>query len=286
MAKLLTYNEQFRSAVKELTRAGIERASREAQLLLCAACGEDGTFLMISGDELMPSAQSEIYKQFVARRACHEPSAYITEKKDFWAISCFVNEHVLIPRPETEGVVEQGLELLKGKKAPRILDVGTGSGAIIISLLTERQDAQGVGVDISEPALKTAAKNAQANGVDKRCAWRKSNFLNGVTGAYDLIVSNPPYIDDKAMLALPKNVQDYEPHLALSGGADGLTAYRAIIAGLKDVLKPGGHIVFEIGYDQARSVKGLLEQAGLLDIEVKQDLAGHDRVVSAKMFGF
>ena len=277
-----TYEQARRSAAQRLAQAGCVSAQFDARVLLQAATGMDAGELIARGNQAMPSPVKAIYDGYIGRRASHEPVAYILGEKEFWSLIFKVNEHVLIPRPETEGAVEIALDLIKGVKSPRILDVGTGSGAILISILSERPDAHGLGVDISKAALGIASENSVLNGVQERCTFQVSNFLGAIDEQYDLIVSNPPYIDAAAMEALPQDV-GYEPDLALAGGDDGLAAYRAIISELPRVLKNGGAIVFEIGFDQGASVSGLLKAAGLEDIKITADLAGHDRIVSAKL---
>ena len=281
MAK--TYEHHLRAAAAKLKQGGIDSADSDARLLLMKASGLSRAGLIMQANDEAPPRVQDAYFALIKRRLAYEPIAHIIGTQEFWALAFEVTGDVLIPRPETEGVVEKGLALLEGRKEPRILDVGTGSGAILISLLSELPAARGIGIDISEGALKIAARNAQRNGVDKRCTWVNSDFLDSVEGTFDLVVSNPPYIDELAMERLPDDVKNFEPHLALSGGADGLAAYRKIIKGLLRVLKPGGHVVFEIGFDQGESVPALLAAAGLKDIIIHKDLAGHDRTVSAKM---
>jgi len=258
-------------------------ANEDARLLLRHASGKSHSELIICAKDIVPAKTRHCFEQLLARRQSGDPVAYIVGEKEFWSLAFKVNQHVLIPRPETESVVETALKLIKDIKIPRILDVGTGSGAILISLLTEQQDAVGTGVDISDKALDVARANSERHHVQERGAFHISNYLEDVKGRYDLVVSNPPYIDDKAMAELPKDVKNFEPEIALSGGQDGLSAYRTIIAGLSGVLKPGGHIVFEVGFDQKTAVSELLMRAGFADIACAKDLAGHDRILSAKL---
>ena len=277
-----TYDQARRSAAQRLMQAGCGSAQFDARVLLQAAADMDAGALIMRGNQEIPTPAQAIYDAYIDRRSRHEPVAYILGEKEFWSLIFKVNEHVLIPRPETEGAVEIALDLIKGVKSPRIIDVGTGSGAILISILSERPDARGLGVDISKAALGIASENSVLNGVQERCTFQVSNFLSVIDEQYDLIVSNPPYIDAAAMEALPQDV-GHEPGLALAGGDDGLAAYRAIISNLPRVLKKGGVIVLEIGFDQGVSVSALLKASGLKDIKITADLAGHDRIVSAKL---
>ena len=277
-----TYDQAKRSAVQHLAKSGCVSAQFDARILLLAAADMDASDLIAQGEQIIPAPIKAKYESYIERRIRHEPAAYITGEKEFWSLMFKVSEHVLIPRPETEGAVELALKRLEDVKSPQILDVGTGSGAILISLLAERRDSHGLGVDISKAALEVAQENSVLNGVEQRCAFQVSNYMAAVDGAYDLIVSNPPYIDGDAMKALPLDV-GFEPDLALAGGADGLAAYRAIVSDLPRVLKEGGVVVFEIGFDQGQAVSDLLRDAGLKDVQITLDLAGHDRIVSAKL---
>ena len=266
-----------------LQAAGIPSSDADARLLLMAAAGFSREDLIIHGADTVAPAVREAFDEFIARRIKNEPVAYIVGEKEFWSLTFKVNDNVLIPRPETEDVVAMGLEFLKNLATPTVLDVGTGSGAILISLLSEVGNARGDGVDISRSALAVAKANAKALGVEERCKFYTSDFLSNVDGKFDLIVSNPPYIDDNAMDSLMADVGEYEPSLALRGGQDGLTAYRLIINSLSTALKTNGKVIFEIGYDQGPSVKALLEDAGFSDIQVSKDLSRHDRIVSATL---
>ena len=284
MAKeLVTYEQLRRSARTALKDVGIESADLDCRILLMKASGLDPSSLIAQANENVPENVKRQFNSMLARRLEDEPIAYIVGEQEFWSLLFAVNSDVLIPRPETEGVVECALALLNDVKAPVIVDIGTGSGAILLSLLHERQDATGIGLDISSEALDIARHNADRLGLSNRAEFKISNYLENVTDRVDLIVSNPPYITDQAMIELPDTVASYEPHLALSGGDDGLVAYRTIISGAPDRLVPGGFLVFEIGYDQGKAVAELLRQAGLVDICVHKDLAGHDRVVSGKL---
>lgn len=275
------YKNIAKQAVLILRSAGLEDADIDVRILLRFAAGCTDVDLIMRTNDNVPAPTLEQFNSFIARRLCHEPIAYIIGIKEFWSLSFAVNQHVLIPRPETEGLVEQALKMVSDVIAPNILDVGTGSGAILISLLHERIDAIGLGVDISSDALDVAKSNAGSIGVADRCSFLRSNYLQNVTGKYDLLVSNPPYITDQAMESLSENVKTFEPALALKGGEDGLRAYRKIIEQAYHFLKPGGSLVFEIGYDQGQAVCALLESAGYKGVTVFKDLAGHDRIICA-----
>lgn len=277
-----TFDSLRRQATFSLREHGIKNADIDVRILLGFAAGYSDADLIAQRNAQISPSVLEIFNRYLERRMAHEPIAYITQQKKFFSLSFHVNSHVLIPRPETEGLVEHALTLISDTKSPKILDVGTGSGAILISLLHDRKDASGLGVDIYEPALDIAKKNAHSLGVNEQCKFIYSDYLQKVTDCYDLLVSNPPYITDKAMQELDGTVKSYEPHLALRGGADGLSPYRNILRAAPAVLKARGCLVFEIGYDQGQTVSNLVEQAGFKDVKIIQDLAGHDRIISAK----
>lgn len=224
-------------------------------------------------------ADPDAYAAAVARRATSEPVSHILGYRDFWKHRFKVNAHVLDPRPDTETLIEVALR----EPFRHVLDLGTGSGCILISLLAERGAATGVGTDISEQAVLVAGENAKSIGVDDRLILPLSNWWDDVGGTYDLIVSNPPYIAADEMRGLAPDVRDFEPHSALTDGADGLSAYRAIAAGLVDHLTDTGRVLLEIGPTQAAAVTEILRSVGLQVIGVHPDLDGRDRVIEARL---
>lgn len=272
-----------RSARITLDAVGIESSDIDCNILMCEAFGLDPSDLIVNARLPVPRNGHIRFESMLARRIKHEPIAYIIGKQAFWSLEFMVTPDVLIPRPETEGVVECALALIKKIENPVITDIGTGSGAILLSLLHERKEATGIGTDISAKALDMAKQNAILVGVADRAKFTVSDYLEAIDQHANIVVSNPPYITDKAMKELPNTVADHEPDQALRGGGDGLVAYKIIISGLSRVLSPGGMGVFEIGYDQGRAVAGLLTQYGFDDVLVDKDLAGHDRIVSGKL---
>lgn len=214
----------------------------------------------------------------VSEREMRRPVSQIIGKREFWKGTFKVTHDVLDPRPETELLVELGIQ----DPFDRVLDLGTGSGCIVISLLMECPDALGVGTDISEKALQVAGENAESMGVAERVTLRLSDWYDEVGGCFDLIVSNPPYIAEDEFRELPPEVRSYEPHAALAGGVDGLSAYRAIVLGARHHLTPGGRLLVEIGSTQADEVRNLLADAGLESVAVHADLDGRNRVVAAR----
>jgi release factor glutamine methyltransferase len=216
-----------------------------------------------------------------ARRLRGEPVDRILGEKEFYGLAFTLSDSTLVPRPETEMLVVRGLEVLTGKQRKTILDLGTGTGCVAISLLTESPSAKAVAVDLSPEALVTAQHNADRHGVADRLSLRKGSWFDPLQPdeRFDLIVSNPPYIDTGEIEGLSREVREHDPRLALDGGADGLVAYRAILADAAKWLKPGGAVLCEIGATQGFAVTSLFFKAGLRDVVVLTDLAGLDRVV-------
>ena len=264
-------------AVKTLEAAGIEGAARDARLLLAHALGigPDRVTLVLP-DPLEPAARAA-FEALVARRAAREPVSHLIGKRAFWGRDFIVSADVLDPRPETETLVAEALT----QPFASVLDLGTGSGAILLTLLAEQPLAKGKGTDISAPALAVAEANAAALGLAGRARFAQANWFDGVAGQFDLIVSNPPYIAATEMAGLAPELA-HEPQGALTDGADGLTAYRAIAAGARAHLAPRGRLMVEIGPTQGAAVADLFLDAGLKAVRVLPDLDGRDRVVRAQ----
>lgn len=265
---------------KRLEAAGIDTPVLDARLLLEAGAGVSRLEIVTDPRREMSDAQVEAVNALTKRREAREPVSHILGRKHFWTLDLAVSADVLTPRPETEFVVEAGLQTTLPADAPhRILDLGAGSGAIILALLKERPNATGVAIDISEPALEMVRKNAEALGVAERLEIRQNDWAHDLDERFDLVVSNPPYIRSGDIEDLAPEVSRFEPLLALDGGPDGLVAYRIITAALPRLLKPGGAFALEVGLGQAEGVKTLAEEAGLITDEPRRDLAGIPRVV-------
>lgn len=265
---------------KRLEAAGIDTPVLDARLLLEAGAGVSRLEIVTDPRREISDAQVEAVNALTARREAREPVSHILGRKHFWTLDLAVNADVLTPRPETEFVVEAGLqELLPADAAHRILDLGAGSGAIILALLHDRPNATGVAVDVSERALEIVRRNAEALGVADRLEIRQSDWAKSLDERFDLVVSNPPYIRSGDIGSLAPEVAKFEPLLALDGGEDGLVSYRIITAALPRLLKPGAAFALEVGLGQAESVKALAEEAGLTTGEPRRDLAGIPRVV-------
>lgn len=272
---------------QRLKNVGIDNPVLDSRMLLEKGAGIERIEILTDPYRVLSQAQLEAVEALVKRREAREPVSHIVGHRDFWKHRFNVSAAVLTPRPETEYVVEKALGLLAPDQPARILDLGVGSGAILLSILSERPLASGFGLDASSEALEWANDNAAALGLADRVHmahgdWREVDWHHALVEPFDLVVSNPPYISSAEMESLEAEVR-YEPVLALHGGADGLDAYRWIVSALDHLMKPDGAVVFEVGRGQAEALAELLRQAGVLDaIEIIPDLAGIGRVVSAK----
>ena len=265
-----------------LGAAGVERPRRDARLLLAEALGGRPELVTGYPERRLDSSQASRYRALVGRRAAREPVSRILGRREFWSLDLRVSADVLDPRPESETVVEAVLDRIDDRQAPlRVLDLGTGSGCLLLALLSELPRASGLGVDISPAALAVARANAGNLGLSPRAAFRQGDWAQGLTGSWQVIVSNPPYIMDREFADLPPEVVHYDPMLALSGGLDGLSAYRDLAPQVVRRLAPDGILAFEIGAGQAGAVARLLEAAGLAGLECVCDLAGRERCILA-----
>lgn len=267
--------DALRRAIPQLQEAGIEDAARDARVLLAHALGIGHDRLTLKLQDEMTPPQEALYDAALAARGARQPVSQITGRRLFWGLSFRVTRDVLDPRPETETLVAEALS----RPFLKVLDLGTGSGCILLSCLKGMPLARGLGTDISDAALQVAMGNTRDLGLEARARFRKSDWFAGITGAYDLILSNPPYIAAEEMTALAPEVRDWEPHLALTPGGDGLDAYRAITRGAGARLMPGGRLMVEIGPTQGAAVAALFAAAGLAEVRVLPDLDGRDRVV-------
>ena len=272
----MNYREAFETGKGTLAAAGIEEAELDARLLLEEICGTDRNTLLVHGDRNVTEEELAQYKEMLEKRSAHIPLQQIIGRQSFMGLDFYVDENVLIPRQDTELLVEEALKELHD--GMRILDMCTGSGCILLSLLKYSNDCEGIGADISEEALKVAERNRVQLGLEN-AAFIRSDLFEAVEGKFDLLVSNPPYICSDVIDTLMPEVREHEPRQALDGSADGLHFYRRILADCGAYLKPGGMLFFEIGYDQGEAVKRLMEENGFLEVEVKKDYGGLDRVV-------
>lgn len=251
-------------------------------LLQKALGGVDRLYIHLNLSEELEIEQEEIFLRFIEERLKGRPIAYIVNNREFMGLDFYVKEGVLIPRPDTEILVEEIIELCKDKDDLDILDIGTGSGAITVSLAKYIEKSRLTSLDISEIALEIAKKNAKSNGVIDKINFIKSDLFQQIVGTnlkFDIIVSNPPYIRKRDIDELHTQVKDYEPYNALEGGIDGLDFYRNITEQSKNYLKPGGILAYEVGHDQAEEVVKIMQNNGYNKIYIKKDLQGIDRVV-------
>ncbi len=262
-----------------LAMADIAESKTDAWLLLEMACRIDRSFYYLHMEEELPEEQFSEYEIALKKRAEHVPLQYITGETEFMGLKFRVNSGVLIPRQDTETLVEEVLKAVK--PGMRVLDLCTGSGCVIVSILHNAENIEGFATDISRQALNVAKENARLN--ETSVIFERSDLFDHVTGTFDMIVSNPPYIPTGELVKLMPEVHLFEPEEALDGKEDGLYFYRRIIAECGDYLKPGGMIFFEIGYDQGEAVSEMLRSAGFLMVQVTKDLSRLDRVVSGRM---
>ncbi|HEV3490575.1 MAG TPA: peptide chain release factor N(5)-glutamine methyltransferase [Reyranella sp.] len=277
----------LRDAAVALAAAGIDNVRFEARLLLAHAAGLSAEQLIARGAEPAPAAVAERLRALTARRVLREPMAYILGEREFWGLPFKVSPAVLVPRPDSETLIEAALALMPDRQRPwRILDLGLGSGCLLLTLLREYPAASGVGLELSEEALAVAQANAEALAVDARARlilgdWQQPDWQQRLGGPFDLLVSNPPYIEAGAIERLMPEVARFEPRLALDGGPDGLAAYRNIATAAPALMAPGGRVLVESGEGQVTEISRIFASAGLIMEAPWRDLAGIDRVVSA-----
>lgn len=283
-----TWEALLKEGQEILEAAGIEEAGLDAWLLLEYESGKNRAYYFAHCKEDADEGIKTPYMEKIRKRAQHIPLQHLTHQGYFMGYEFFVNENVLVPRQDTEVLVEEALSLIKEKEAPQILDMCTGSGCILLSLLLEREDGEGAGVDLSEKALCIAEKNRETYHLETRAELIKSDifqnaYFEGKKESFDIIVSNPPYSPTEEIEKLQAEVRFHDPFMALDGKEDGLYFYRKIAENAGKYLKPGGFLACEIGCDQGEDVKKMFEGCGFSDVKVIKDLAGLDRVVRGKL---
>ncbi len=272
-----TVREARRLLAQRLLRAGSASPGLDARLLIEGSVGVENA----DPDLLLSAEALTRLEGFAARRIGGEPVWRILGEREFWGLPFRLSPATLEPRPDSETIVETALAQLAGRREEelKLLDLGTGTGCLLIALLSELPQARGLGIDLSDEACRTAAGNAALNGVDGRAAFRQGSWTEGLTGRFDLIVSNPPYIPSMEIATLSVEVREHDPLLALDGGADGLGPYRLFASTLPPLLAPGGIIVFEIGAGQGPDVVALMRAGGLEFRGSRNDLGGHERAL-------
>ena len=276
-----TYKDALEHGKQRLLECEIEDASLDAWLLLEYVSGISRSWYFVHEDEEISENDIEEYQILIEQRGKHIPLQQLTKEAYFYGMKFFVNENVLIPRQDTEVLVEQVLSLSKGKENLKLLDMCTGSGCILLALLANLKQASGTGVDLSEKALEVAQRNGKELGIE--VSWVQSDLFDKVSGSYDIIVSNPPYIETSVIEGLMDEVKLYEPRMSLDGTEDGLFFYREITMQAGKYLKNNGILAFEIGYNQGKAVSEFMKENGYKEVQVLQDLAGLDRVVTGRI---
>lgn len=278
---MTTLVKAWKAGGERLKAAGIDQPAIDARLMLEAAAGVSRLEIVTDPYRNVTAEQQALYDSYLDRRSRREPVSHILGRKGFWKIMLNVSSAVLTPRPDTEVIVDEALKAFPEHMAFNLLDLGVGSGAILLAILAERPAARGLGVDISEDALAVARENAANLDLDGRTALLRGDWTSGLGDAgFDLVVANPPYIPSHVIETLEPEVRDHDPRLALDGGPDGLDPYRILAPEILRVLKPGGMFAVEIGYDQSAAVEALFRQAGASGVRTIQDLGLRDRVVA------
>jgi len=278
---MTTLDDALRDATLVLTQAGLEQPRAEARALLAHLLNLTSAQILIGGDSPIEASALARFQESVSQRCSGMPLAYITGSREFWSLPLQVSSATLIPRPDTETLVELVLEHFRNCAPPRsVVDLGTGSGCLLMALLTEFPDARGLGIDISADALRVAQANAAMLGLDARCDWRAGSWTEVLSDTHDLIVANPPYIPSDDIASLQIDVRDFEPIGALDGGADGLDAYRSLLPAAKKALAEDGVLAVEIGIEQGGDVTAIALACGLVPGPVRCDLSGIERSLS------
>ena len=280
----MKYQEILNEGSKILKLNDIKSYNLDSEILLSSTLKLDRSQLLLNLDKRIENQEKKIFFNFIERRSKNEPIAYITGYKEFWKSKFKVNKNVLIPRPDTETIIEQVLNELDINSSKKILDIGTGSGCIIISILNERKKCFGVGIDISKNAVKLAKYNAKIQHIDNRIKFLNSDIDNFCGHKYDLIISNPPYIKHHEINGLEKDIKNHEPKVALDGGIDGYNKIRLIIEKSSTLIKRKGKLFLELGINQTRETLKILNLNGFYKTKVIQDLASKNRcIISTKI---
>lgn len=276
----MTFREVLNWGKEKLKNSGIAEYELDAWLLLEYVTGISRALFFVKDHEEMMAQDRETYETLIRRRSCHIPLQHITNTQEFMGYEFYVNEHVLVPRQDTEILVEEADRIASEKSMTKILDLCCGSGCILLSLLKMGKNRNGIGSDISEEALKVAKINRERLHIsEERVTFLKGDLFENISGRFDLIVSNPPYIRTAEIETLQEEVRLHDPFEALDGKEDGLFFYRRIVNEAERYLEDNGVLLFEIGYDQADDVRALMEEADFENVQVKKDLAGLDRVM-------
>ena len=269
----------IRQATLLLKKFNIKSPLLDSEILMSKAIQKDRKFIILNQNYEINKISLNFFKNLISQRSLGMPISYLTKKKFFWKHEFNIDKDILIPRPDTELIVEETLKLMEHKKNIKILEIGCGSGCIILSILDERKDFTGIGIDISKKCVDLSKKNTLKIGLKNNIKFLKSNVDNFNYGKYDLIISNPPYINQLDLKYLEKDVINFEPKLALNGGHDGLSEIRKVIKKSSELIKIKGKLILEIGFDQKERVKKLLNKKGFYINKIIKDLANNDRCI-------
>ena len=273
----------IREGILTLEKNNVKSAKLDCEILLSQAIGKDRKFVVLNQNEYLDKNSYDYFKDLINERLKGKPIAYLIGKKSFWNYEFKMNDDTLIPRPDTEILIEQILRITKNKNKLKLLDIGVGSGCILLSILSERKNYYGIGIDISKKCLELSKINALYMGIRHRVKFFKSDVDNFNYGKYDLIVSNPPYINRFDLKNMGKEVVNFEPKLSLNGGLDGLSVIRKVVRKASELIKINGKLVLEIGFDQKETVKKILRKNGFYINRVLKDYAFNDRcIISTK----
>ena len=267
-----------------LKQSGVSNPQLDCEILLSNSINKDKKYIILNPKQILNDGQLSDFKSLIEKRKKGEPIAYLINKKEFWNNEFFVNKDVLIPRPDTELIVEEVLKIYSKNTHLQVLDIGTGSGCILLSILKERKYFYGTGIDISKKSINVSKFNAKKLNLENRVKFFHSSVDNFITGKYDLIVSNPPYIELVSLKYLEKDIVNFEPKLALSGGFDGFSKIRKVINKANCLIKKNGKFILEIGFNQKNKVKEILKQEGFYINKAVRDYGNNDRcIISTKI---
>ena len=271
-------------ANKILAENNIKSSKLDSEILLSKVLKKDRKFIILNLDKILNNIHYKKFKDLISQRSDRKPIAYLIGKKDFWKYEFYISNGILIPRPETEIIIEESLKIFRHKSKLNVLEIGIGSGCILLSILKEKKNFKGVGIDISKKCVELSKINALKLNINNRVKFFKSNVDNFLIGKYDLIISNPPYIKKHNLKYLELDVAKYEPHLALDGGIDGVSEIIKVIDKSSKLVKKGGKLILEINFDQVYKVKKILNKKGFFINKVLKDLGKNDRcIVSTKL---
>ena len=267
-----------------LKQSGVSNPQLDCEILLSNSINKDKKYIILNPKQILNDGQLSDFKSLIEKRKKGEPIAYLINKKEFWNNEFFVNKDVLIPRPDTELIVEEVLKIYSKNTHLQVLDIGTGSGCILLSILKERKYFYGTGIDISKKSINVSKFNAKKLNLENRVKFFHSSVDNFITGKYDIIVSNPPYIELVSLKYLEKDIVNFEPKLALSGGFDGFSKIRKVINKANCLIKKNGKFILEIGFNQKNKVKEILKQEGFYINKAVRDYGNNDRcIISTKI---